>query len=49
MIRIAFGIFALALFASPASANPSWWRGSLPDCTSPAVLAKVRELFRLVM
>jgi hypothetical protein len=42
MIRIAIGIFALALYAAPASANPSWWRGSLPDCTSPAVLAKVR-------
>jgi hypothetical protein len=42
MIRIAAGLLALAFMAAPASANPSWWRGSLPDCGSPSVLAKVR-------
>jgi hypothetical protein len=42
MIRIALGVFALIFLASSASANPSWWRGSLPDCASPSVLAKVR-------
>jgi hypothetical protein len=42
MIRIALGVLALTLLASPASANPSWWRGTLPDCAAPSVLAKVR-------
>jgi hypothetical protein len=42
MIRIALGVLALTFLASPASANPSWWRGTLPDCAAPSVLAKVR-------
>jgi len=42
MIRIAAGLLALAFMAAPASAYPSWWRGTLPDCAAPSVLAKVR-------
>jgi hypothetical protein len=42
MIRIAAGLVALAFMAAPASAYPSWWRGTLPDCAAPSVLAKVR-------
>lgn len=42
MIRIAIGLFALIMLAPPASAYPSWWRGSLPDCAAPRVLSKVQ-------
>jgi hypothetical protein len=43
MIRVAIGLLALALMAAPASAYPSWWRGKLPDCADPAVLAKIQK------
>jgi len=43
MIRAAIGILALAFTATSANANPSWWRGALPACSEPAVLAKVQN------
>jgi hypothetical protein len=43
MIRFAVGLLAFAFLAAPAHAYPSWWRGSLPGCESPAVLAKVQS------
>jgi hypothetical protein len=42
MIRIAIGLIAFAALTAPANAfYPSWWRGSLPGCDEPSVLAKV--------
>lgn len=43
MIRVALGLIAFAFLAVPANANPSWWRGKLPSCDEPAVLAKVQS------
>lgn len=43
MIRFAIGLLALAFLAAPANAYPSWWRGKLPECESPQVLAKVQK------
>jgi hypothetical protein len=43
MIRLAVGLLAFAFLAAPANAYPSWWRGALPGCESPAVLAKVQR------
>ena len=43
MIRIALGLIATMFLAGSANANPSWWRGKLPDCSEPAVLSKVQK------
>lgn len=43
MIRVVVGLIAFAAMVQAASANPSWWRGTLPDCTSPQVLRQVQE------
>jgi hypothetical protein len=43
MIRFAIGIAALAIMTAQASAYPSWWRGKLPGCDEPRVLAKVQK------
>jgi hypothetical protein len=43
MIRIAIGLAAFAIMTTQASAYPSWWRGKLPGCDEPRVLAKVQR------
>lgn len=43
MIRLAVGLLAFAFLAAPANAYPSWWRGQLPSCEAPEVLAKVQR------
>lgn len=43
MIRIAIGFALLAILTAQANANPSWWRGTLPACDEPGVLAKVQK------
>jgi len=41
MLRIVIGFAAFAIMTAPASAN--WWRGALPGCSEPQVLAKVQR------
>lgn len=43
MIRIAIGLAAFVIMTAQASAYPSWWRGRLPGCDEPRVLAKVQK------
>ena len=43
MIRIAIGFVAFAIMTAQAYAYPSWWRGTLPGCSEPRVLAKVQR------
>lgn len=43
MIRIAIGLIAFAIMTAQASAYPSWWRGKLPGCDEPGVLAQVQK------
>ena len=42
MFRLAALLVASAALIGQAEAYPSWWRGTLPDCASPAVLNKVQ-------
>lgn len=43
MVRIAIGVAAFAMMTAQAYAYPSWWRGKLPGCDEPRVLAKVQK------
>ena len=43
MIRIAIGLAVFAIMTTQASAYTNWWRGKLPACDEPQVLAKVQR------